>query len=296
MSNVLQQIPSILASSLAPASLYALLGVGFVIIYRGTRVINFIQGQLALVGALIFTSALETLGHQYLIAALVAIGAALLIGAMIYFVIMSPLTGQGVLILIMLTLVLGTTIMNPVIAMIWSTNAHNLVLPLSRDAINLPGGAYITQADIATVIAAVVVIGALALVLRYARFGIAMRAAAENPTLAGYRGVNVLQTATMSWAVATVTATLAGIGDGVRAPIDFTMVGLGLYTFPALLIGGMDSIIGVLVGALVLAIIQNAAATYLGGAWTDVTAYVVMLLILMVRPYGFFGTKEFRRL
>jgi branched-chain amino acid transport system permease protein len=74
------------------------------------------------------------------------------------------------------------------------------------------------------------------------------------------------------------------------------MVGLGLYVFPALLIGGMDSIVGVMVGALVLAIIQSTAATFLGGAWIDVAAYITMLVVLMVRPFGFFGTPEYRRL
>src|ERR1700681_2081858 len=109
-------LPEVVVSSLAPASLYALLGVGFVIIYRATRVINFVQGQMAYIGALIFITGYQHLDHQFFLAASVAIGAALLIGAIINLALMSPLDGQGPLILIMVTLVLGTAILNGAIA------------------------------------------------------------------------------------------------------------------------------------------------------------------------------------
>lgn len=291
----MSKIPEILVSALAPASLYALIGVGFVLIYKATRVINFLQGQLAFIGALLFVTAYSRVGHQFLIATVLVVGVALLLGAGLYLIAIRPLTGEGVLIMIMLTLVLGTAVLNGVIAMIWPIEQRTIPIPLDKHAMNLPGGAYITPVELATIAAAVLVIGGLALVLRYARLGIQMRAAAENPALAGYRGVNVIFTAAVSWAIATATAFLGGIGYGTTG-FDNSMSAIGLFAFPALLIGGMDSIIGVLAGSYILSFVQQAAAVYLDSEWRDVSAFILLLVILLVRPYGFFGTREYRRL
>jgi branched-chain amino acid transport system permease protein len=291
----MSRLPEIFVAALAPASLYALIGVGFVLIYKATRVINFLQGQLAFVGALIFVTAYSHLDHQFVAATAVAVGAALLIGAGLYLVAIRPLTGEGVLIMIMLTLVLGTAVLNGVIAMIWPIQQRTIPVPLDKHAFNLIGGAYITPVEVATIVVAVVVIGGLALVLRYARLGIQMRAAAENPSLAGYRGVNVVFTAAISWGIATAAAFLGGIGYGTSG-FDVSMTAVGLFAFPALLIGGMDSLIGVLVGAYILALVQQFAAAFLDSEWRDVSAFILLLVILMVRPYGFFGTREYRRL
>jgi branched-chain amino acid transport system permease protein len=282
--------------SLAPASIYAVLGAGFVILFRGTRVVNFTQGQLALIGALIFVTTYTRMSGNLLVAVTVALVAAIITGVLFHTVIMAPLTGQGFLIMALFTLIFGTAILDAVIAIVWGVNSYYLRLPLGRNAIYLPGGVYLTPVDIAIIVPCVGVVGAIALALRYLKFGIAMRAAAEHPTLAAYLGVNVQTTGVVSWAIATVTATLAGIASAARGPVDFGVTSLGLYVFPALLIGGMDSLVGVLVGSFFLAIFQTAAATYLGGDWIDLAAYIALLAILVVKPTGFFGTPEYRRL
>lgn len=293
----MNELAQVLVDAFAPASIYALIAVGFVLIFRATRVFNFAQGQFVFIGALMFVSAYNTT-NSFLLAVLISVVISTLIGAAMYLGLIRPLTGQGVFTMVMVTLVLGTTIINGIIAIIWGVNVYPLDLPIDRSAIPLPFGTHTDLVDIYTIAAAVIVIGAIALFLKYARFGVEMRAAAASPILASYSGVNVLSTATVSWGVAFATAALAGIATSARSPVDSTIISLGLYAFPAIILGGMDSVIGALVGSYLLAVVQGATATYVpqGGLYVDVASYVFMLIVLLIRPYGLFGTKEFRRL
>ncbi len=294
-SGSMEGLPELLVSALAPASLYALIAVGFVIIYKATRVVNFLQGQFAYLGALIMFSVMTSVNAPFLISVGIALGIALVIGSLVYVLTIRPLTGQGILIMIMLTLVLGTAVLNGALSIVWPFATRTIFFPLPKDAIALPGGAYITAVEIAIVLTALVVIGGIALALRYSRIGIQMRAAAENVSLAGYCGVNVVITATLSWALAAATAFLGGIGDGTHG-IYPTTADLGLLAFPALLIGGMDSIGGVLVGSYVLSLFQQVITTYVSAEARDASAFVLLLVVLMVKPHGFFGTRAYRRL
>jgi len=294
----MSQLPEVVVGSLGPAAIYSLISLGFVLIYRSTRVFNFIHGQLVFVGALIFVSAYDHLDSSFPLAVIIAIGSCLAIGALLYFFFIRPLTGQGVFTMIMVTLVMGTAVVNGLIAMTWGTKIYPFQPVIDRAAIALPLGAYTDRISLITIVVAVIIIGGTALALRYSRFGIEMRAAAENPTLASYCGVNVVLTGAASWSFATGVAAVAAIAAASITPIDFNIINLGLYAFPAIILGGMDSVVGALVGSVLLAVIQTGTATYVpkGGLYVDVASNVFMLVVLMVRPYGIFGTKEFRRL
>jgi branched-chain amino acid transport system permease protein len=291
------QVAGVLVGALAPAAIYSLIAVGFVLIFRATRVFNFAQGQFVFIGALLFVSAYERF-HSFAFAVILAIAVTMVLGAAMYMGLMRPLTGQGVFTMVMVTLILGTAILNGIIAIIWGYNIRPFNMPVDRRPIALPFGTHTDRLDLATIAVAAVVIGAFALFLRRSRFGIEMRAAAGSPILASYAGVNIVRTANVSWAVAFAMATLAGIATAVRMPVDYHIIALGAYTFPAIILGGMDSVIGALVGSYLLAVVQGATATFVpqGGLWVDVSSYFFMLVVLMIRPYGLFGTKEFRRL
>jgi branched-chain amino acid transport system permease protein len=289
------QFVQVLIVSLVLASVYALIAVGFVLIYKGTRVVNFLQGILAYVGALLYFTLYDAFGHHFLPAFVVTIVAGVVIGGALYLLLIRPLVGQDVLIMVMLTLMLGTTVLTSIVNMIWPTSTVRIVdISLSRVAYHIHG-VTVTPLQIAVVVVAVVVIGGLALVLRRAPIGIQMRASAENVVLAGYRRVNVNLTATVTWAIATVTAFLGGMGSGVNG-FDVHLQDIGLFAFPALLIGGLDSIVGALVGSFILAFTQTAVATWYNPEYQDVSAYGLLLVIVMLRPYGFFGTPEYSRL
>ncbi len=287
-------LPEALAGSLVLASLYALIGAGFVMVYRSSKVLNFAQGHLALLGAYLFY-ALSVLLHRDFLWTLAALGVvSVAIGAVLYLVFLSPLAGEGPIILIMITIIIGALIV-AIVPMVWGTQPHTLASPLSQAGIHLPGGIVTSELDLVTIATAVVVIAGFWCLIRFTTSGIAMRAAAENPLLASYRGVNVALTAGVSWAFAVFAASVAGTAYGLRATLTPSITGLGFAAFPAVVVGGLDSLPGAMVGAVLLAVGQNLAATYLGGDWTDVTAYLVLLVVLLVRPHGLFGRKELVR-
>ena len=293
----MNELAAVAVGAVAPACIYALIAVGFVLIYRATRIFNFAQGQFVFISALLFVTAYNHFG-SLIVAGVISLSVSMAIGAVMYLVLMRPLQGQSIFIMVMVTLILATSFLNGIIAIIWGVNVYPLNIHGYRTSIPLFLGTHTDAIDITTVVGTIVVIGGIALFLRYARFGIEMRAAAESTLLASYSGVGVLWTATISWAVAFGTCALAGIATAARSPVDSSITDLGLYAFPAIILGGLDSVPGAIIGAYALAIVRGATAAYVpsGGLYTDVAAYIFMLVILMVRPYGLFGTREFRRL
>ena len=284
----------ILVGSLVPASLYALVGVGFVTVYRSSRVLNFAQGQMTLIGAYLFYTAFSwTDGEAPAI--IVALLLAACVGLVTYLLFMRPVTGRGPVILIMLTIVIGS-LFEGIYTIVWGTSVKYLHNPFPSGGIRIPGGAVTSPADIAIVAVTTVVIGGFALLLKYTVYGVMTRAAAENPSLASNLGIRINRLIAASWGFAVITATLAGIAYGMRTSVDPTLVALGLTTFPAILIGGLDSIGGVLVGAFILALLQGIIGSTLGGEWTIPVAYLVLLAVLVVRPTGLFGSESQERL
>lgn len=291
MSHYIQ----IAIDSLPSAALFALAGVGFVIIYRSAGTLNFAQGQLALLGAYILLSAQLITGH-FSLAFLIVLLATAAIGAAVYFGAVRPAVALGdSLIAAMITLALSS-LLEGVFLLVWGGNNYLLKLPIPTKQISLPGG-YTTQAiGVACVAAALVVVGIIVTVLRATSLGTAMRAASENPTLAAQRGVNVAKTRAIAWSFAAVSAALAGIGYGAMNGVRPTVTALGFAAFPAILIGGIDSLLGVLVGAVAVAMAQSYAADAFGGLWADSVGYVLVFLILLYRPQGLFGSKSVVRL
>jgi branched-chain amino acid transport system permease protein len=280
----------VLASAIPLAAMYALVAVGFVIVYRSTKVLNFAQGQLTLLGAYLCYSCVILFGGHFYPGFLLACVGAAVIGIFIYRVFLRSFVALDPLLAVMITIVLATLIAS-IYSMTWGSSPLSLAEPFASRGIHLGAGVVISTLDIATVVAAIMLIAGLLALLRWTRFGLAMRAAAESPTLASYRNVNVTRVAAASWAIALVTAAIAGIAYSLKTQIDPSSIALGTATFPAILIGGLDSIGGVLVGSVALAVIDQIVSTYVGGGWTDAIAYLVLLGVLLVRPNGLFGSK-----
>ncbi len=284
-----------LIGQLTIGSLYALVAVGFVIVYRSTRVINFAQGLFALLGGYFFFSIADGLGLGFWVSLVLSLLLSLVFGAAVYGILLRPLVGQSPLILVMLTIALSI-VFGAVILMVWGSGTRFLDVPI-HGTLHLLFGVTVTVLDATIFGVAVVLLLTFSLVLRFSRFGSAMRAAAENPLLAAYRGINVGAISAATWAIAMFGASLAGIAYGATSGLAPGIGNvLGFAAFPAIIIGGLDSVAGALVGALVLAEIQGYAVTYLGGKFSDVVGYGLLLIVLVVRPTGLFGTKEIARL
>lgn len=285
----------LLVGQLAPASLYALVSVGFVIVYRSTKVLDFAQGQLVLVGGFGAFSLAQFFHGVAIWTLIVAIVGAVIVGAGIYYLVLKPLLNAGPLVLVMLTIALAT-VLTSIASIVWGVDTKFINLHVPQHTIRFPHGVTMNSVALGTIIVAIIVLGGAALVIRYTRFGAATRAAAENPSLATYRGVNVAAVAAATWGFAMVTAMMAGVSYSMQTGLSASNAEtLGFAAFPAVLVGGLDSMGGALVGSLVLAEIQGLAVRYVGANFSETIGYLLLLGFLVVRPTGLFGSREIVR-
>jgi branched-chain amino acid transport system permease protein len=290
----LTQLPGIIVSSLPTGCLYALIGVGLVVVYRSTRVLNFAQGQFSLLGGHLAYMLAGLLGVNILVAVAPAAALGAVLGALIYLFILAPLTGQGQFLLVMVTIA-AAIIVEAVVGLFWGAQGYFLNAGLSSTPYNLPDGIVLSEQSLVIIGATVVIIGAFSLFIRYTRLGVAMRASAENPLLASQFGVSFTTISVVSWGFTMVVAVVTGVAYGLEAKLDTSIIALSYSAFPAVLIGGLDSVMGVLIGALIVAVLQGAVATWIGGDYTVAVGFLVVFVVMLFKPNGLFGSREVAR-
>jgi branched-chain amino acid transport system permease protein len=293
MSNEMAQA---LVGALVLGSVYAVVGIGFVILYKATHVLNFAQGSLMLIGGFIFFTLDQSVGLPWPIAMVVTLVAMFVLGGLIYLGVFRRLVGAEEFTLVIATLGLSVLLLT-ISLIIWGPGTRTLPEELSRSPLFSIGSLSFSSIDVFVIVTSVVVVAVLDVALRRSRIGIQMRAVADQPLLASLMKVDVHKMSAIAWAIASFCAGVAGVNYAMRLSVDpVGMHALGLLAFPAILLGGLDSVRGVLAGGFVLALAQSGAAYFLGGEWSEVTAYAVMLLVLFVRPRGFFGSRQAVRL
>ncbi len=279
----------------------ALIALGFVIIYRASGVINFAQGGLLLLGAYLSYAFANTAALPFILALALAVLAAGGIGAGIERVVLRRTVGQPPFAVIMITIGL-LFIIQQIVTSIWGFNALNLADPWGVDTVEI-GKVTLSEKDIWTLIITAGVLAAFFVFFRFSRLGVAMRATAFDPEAALAQGISPGRVTAVSWGISGALAALAGVtvasGPAALNPGIDT---LALFAFPAMIVGGLDSPYGAVVGGIIIGVTQSLTAGYqqdiapwLGEDFKAVMPYVVMILILLVRPYGLFGTKEVRR-
>ena len=290
----------LLVAGLAVGALYSLVALGFVIIYKATGVINFAQGALLLLGAYFALSFNELLNLPFLLAALAAMAACALVGILVERVILSRMIGQPVFAVIMITLGL-TIFFEQVVTWRWGQQ-RNLADPWGLDTFTV-GDVVIPVVNVVRIGTAAVLLIAFFAFFRYSRLGVAMRATASDQEAALAQGISARRIFALSWAVAAAIAALAGVllASGGRG-LDPSLGVVALVAFPAIILGGLDSPGGAVVGGAVMGVVETMTSGYsdklpefLGHNFHRVTPYVVLVAILMIRPYGLFGTPEVRR-
>ncbi|HEX9259034.1 MAG TPA: branched-chain amino acid ABC transporter permease [Acidimicrobiales bacterium] len=281
---------------------YALVALGFVVIYKATGVINFAQGSFVALGAYFTYNAHVTWGLPFAAAVLVAMVGSALVGIAIYWVVLRRVLGQPAFAIIMITVGL-LYVIDQVITTVWGPDALNLEDPWGIDTVSA-GGVVISMIDIWTVLLTAAVLIGFYVLFRHSSMGLAMRAAAHDPEAAMARGISVRRVVAVSWAIAAAVAALAGI-TVASGPAQLTpsLSLIALAAFPAMILGGLDSPLGAVLGGFIIGISQSLTRGYmqqfdsaLATRFYTVMPYVVMIAILMVRPYGLFGTKEATRL
>jgi branched-chain amino acid transport system permease protein len=301
----------LLVAGLAIGAEFALIVLGFVVIYRATGVINFAQGAFVLLGAYFAYNGINTWGLPFYLAVPIAMLGCAVIGALIELFILRRMIGQPVYAVIMITVGL-LIVLQEVPSMIWGADTLNLGDPWGLDSVRV-GDVVIEAKYVATLVMAAVVLAAFFLMFRYTRIGIAMRAAALDQEVALAQGISVRRVFAVSWAVAGAVGALAGITAAAGAANVQPALGfVALVAFPAMILGGLDSPLGAIVGGAIIGVTQTLtqgwvtgvlsfswlpeAPEFLGEGFQDVMPYLVMIVILLVRPFGLFGTKEVRRI
>lgn len=275
------------------ASIYALISCGYVLIYRVSRVLSLAHGELMLLGAFgLFTTASLFSGSPILAVAMAAILAAV-IGILVYVLLMRRMTGESVLAAVLVTIALGILVRGLTV-LIWSTQErHPLhVLGWSNASLAIGDNARISAVGLAFVLITAAVYGALYIFLRHTQWGIRMRAAGQNPLLAAQRGINLHAIYALAWALATFTAGTAGMLLACDNALDQTMVAIGLKAFPAALVGGLDSLAGALLGSLIVSTAEVLLIHYIDPLLSEVVPFAVLIAMLIVRPWGLFGSRE----
>lgn len=275
------------------ASIYALIACGYVLIYRVSRVLNLAHGELMMLGAYMVLATASFFNGHPIIALAAAILLSLAAGALVYVFLMRKMTGEMVLAAILTTVALGILIRGLVV-LIWSAQQQYpaQALGVPNPSLVLFGGARISMWSAVLVAATVLVYAGLFAFLRFGRWGMRMRAAGQNPLLAAQRGINLHGVYALAWSLSTLTGALAGILMSLDSGVTGGMPVVGLKAFPAALVGGLDSLVGALAGSLIIAAAEVLLIYYVDPLLSDVVPFLVLIAMLIVRPWGLFGTRE----
>ena len=275
------------------AAIYALIACGYVLVYRVSRVLNLAHGELMMLGAYLLVATASLFSGHPLIAGAAALALSLLVGVLVYVLLMRRMTGEMVLAAVLATVALGI-LLRGVVVLVWSAQQQYPAqrLAVANPPIELFAGARISTFAAVLVVTTAVVYAALFAFLRFGRWGVRMRAAGQNPLLAAQRGINLHAVYALVWSLSTLIGSLAGMLIALDSGLTSTMVTIGLKAFPAALVGGLDSFAGALAGAAVVATAEVLLIHYVDPLLADVVPFLVLIAMLVVRPWGLFGTPE----
>lgn len=282
-----------LATVVVVASLYALLGAGYVLVYRASRVLNLAQGDLLTLGGYFLFAVASAVPGVPALSVPLAAALSALAGVLIYLLLMRPMAGHPIFAAVLVTVTLGILLRAAIVFVFTDRTRHTLgALGLSNPPRRLPGGAVVSTFDLVMVAAAVLLFAGLFLFLRLSPLGIQMRAAGERPLLASQRGINFHAVFALSWALAAFAGGLAGMIYASNVRLEPSLDILGLRAFAVALVGGLDSLAGVIPAALLVATVEVMSVRYGNPLLSDVSPFLCLLAMLLIRPWGLFGTRE----
>ncbi len=272
----------------------ALIALSFVLVYKGTRVVNFAVGEVMMLGAYLYYTAAALLQWPPVAALAFALGCVALVSACIEALVLRPLAGQPTISILMATIGLAS-LLHGTVEIVWGQDPLLAPPLLPRVPVNL-GEVMIPGAALGNFALAAVLIGVLVAFFRFTRTGIAMRATSSDPVTAATLGVNIRSSQRLTWILSGTTGTVAGALIAGSGSISPALASTALSVLAIVILGGLDSIGGAIVASLIVGWLESVTVGYLGGKMRDVFPYLVVLAILVVRPYGLFGTRDIERL
>jgi branched-chain amino acid transport system permease protein len=283
----------LLAYGLADGAILALAALGFVLIYKATGVINFAQGEFLLIGAYMFYTAFVVFALPMVVAVVVGVVAATLVGIIVERLILRPMIGEEPISIIMVTIGLSA-LLKAIVQMFYGTAPKSQPNILPEGSISFLGATLPVNRLLVILIAAVV-LTAFTIFFRRSKHGIAMRAVADDQQAAMTMGISVRRIFAMAWALAAVSAFIAGVLVAEISAVDQNIAAFGLMVFPVVILGGLDSVPGTIVGGLTIGLLTQFVSGYWDPGLATVVPYVVLVLILLVKPYGIFGETRIER-
>ncbi len=290
-------------AGIALGCIYALIGLGFSIIFKASEVINFAQGELLLVGAYVVSSGVFNWHLGFLVSLLLGVVVTVLIGLLFERFVLQHMIGRPVFSILMITIGLDTILRTSVVVG-WGSNPIPAAAPYTVTSGFNTGGVHLGANDLLTIIVTIVLCAMLFYFFQYTRYGLAMRATALDQEAALAVGINIRTVYVLAWGIAAAVATIGGVFLAIGSiAMDPTLGGAALLAFPAIILGGIDSITGAVVGGIIIGLVQDLTAGYeshvasfLGAGIHQITPYLLMILVLLIRPYGLFGTRKAERI
>jgi branched-chain amino acid transport system permease protein len=282
-------------SGLSMGSIYALVALGFVLIYKSTSILNLAQGEFLMVGAYFCLSMTLDFGLSFIASFMITMVFSVLLGLAVERLVLRPLIGEPIISVIMVTIGL-TYILRGVVIMLWGNDIRQFNI-FPAEPIDF-FGVKLTYLYVWSMGISVVLLSFFAVFFKYARTGIFMRAVADHQTASQSMGISVKRVFALSWCIAAVVSSIGGILVGNIGGVDVSLSYIGLKVLPAVIFGGLDSILGAIIGGLVVGVLEFLSAGYLDPyipAINEVFPFIVLVLVLMIRPYGLFGIEEIER-
>lgn len=280
-------------TGLSNGAILALAALGLVLIYKSSSVINFAQGQFLLIGAYVVWALTVEAGLHWAFAVLGAVLVAIALGIVVERLILRPLVGQPIISVIMVTIGLGQ-VLGALVLIIWGTTPRAFPEFIPSSSVDLLGAQVGASRLWALGLVAVALV-AFAFFFTRSRHGIAMRAVADDQQAALAMGISVRRVFALAWALAGVSAVVGGMLLANLVGVSGEISGFGLLVFPVVILGGLDSVLGAVVGGAVIGLLTAYTGGYVGGGLETVIPYVALVLILLVKPYGLFGQVRIER-
>lgn len=285
-------------SGIMIGSIYGLVAIGFTLIYKCSSVFNFAQGELLALGAYVCYGIIVQIGLPIWVGFIGTFVFAVILGLAIERLTLRRMVGQPILGIIMMTIGLSTFLAG-VLLITWGGRYRAYPSFFSSKYIHI-GGVVLFQEYLYSFSICVVLVAVFFWFFRYHKWGLAMRVVAESHEVAASMGISVMRVFALAWIISAIVAAIAGIMLGSINGINMSLIEMGLKVFPCILIGGLESVGGALIGGLILGLSETIYIGYLGSifgsGFKDIVGYVVILLILFVRPYGLFGWKRIERI
>ena len=277
--------------------MYALIALGFVLVYKATDAINFAQGEFVMIAGFVVVAALQLYGVPLGPAILIGLGVMILFGFGLERIVLRPLIGRPIIAVVMATIGLAA-VLRGLGPLLWGAETKSLPLPIPDEPFVL-GPFFIPPIQLLGAVVSLLFLAVFGWFFLKSRRGIAMRAVADSQPVAMAMGINVERYFALAWAMTGVVSALGGVIWGNLLGVDVHLALVGFKVFPIVILGGLDSVPGAILGGLIVGVVENVAAgyvdPYVGGGTKDFAPYVLMILALMLRPYGIFGKRIIER-